>query len=373
MGRPPVTQPAVPCDMLMPEHFVSTVQCSGTIPLKRYQHEGRGLTLWRAMTRVFLVLDTIPKSAFAVSSWQIHPHLTLGPDARCSRPGGFALRVTLRKGENRYHLRRSLRSGKLRNQSRRIVAMATAEDFADPTARVRCLVVDSFRVSLPTGESGTLIIPTGDPLEHDGPIAYCERLEDIPPHAIWLISATSVLPSPCANWGRNAELIEAHSLPAAQETPHDNGCEHADDYVARVLRQFRHARVFAVLYLGPFVALSLYALLWLFRATGQPGIVSRVLVVSATVWFSVYSAVLVLYAGYLLTETIRECRWRKREGMKTKEWKTEWRGGTLKCLIVGNLMRRGPLLLGKGWDSPLVDEECSGGELGHCEVPDAVG
>lgn len=99
--RPPVTQPAVPCDMFLPEHFVSTVQCSGRIPLKRYEHERRGLTLWRALTREFLALSTSPKSAFAISSWQIHPHLTLGPDARCSRPGGFALRVTLRKGENR--------------------------------------------------------------------------------------------------------------------------------------------------------------------------------------------------------------------------------------------------------------------------------
>lgn len=246
--------------------------------------------------------------------------------------------------------------------------IASAEDFADPTARVRCLVVDSFGVRLPTGEFGTLVISNTDPLEHDGPIAYCERLVDVSPHAIWLISATSVLPSPCANWGRTAELIEAHSLPAAQELPPDTGCDHAEDYVARVLRQFRHARVFAVLYLGPFVALSLYALWWLVRATGQPGVVFRVLVVSGTVWLTVYCVVLAPYLGYLLTETIRGCRWRKREGMTTREWK----GGTLKCLIVGNLMRQGPLLLGKDWDSPLVVAAGSGRHLGQREEPDAV-
>ena len=63
-------------------------------------------------------------------------------------------------------------------------------------------------------------------------------------------------------------------------------------------------------------------------------------------WYSlIYATVSGLAGGQFLFDALGVWRWRRHENQAHKTWK----GGTDECLIMGNLLRRGPILTPKQW------------------------
>ena len=339
-----------------PERVADFVRCSGRIPLEHHRHQHRLVDAWRTLTLGVLAVATTPKPAFTISSWRIDTKSTPVADASCSRPYGFILSVTLHAGENRYHLRRSLRSAKLQNPSKRLVVILSADEVTEPTAYVRCIVVDSYTLNLPKGMSGRVAISNADPLECNGSISYRAQLREIPLDAIWLISTNLHHPPPSSNWGRRAELLESYPLHAErQEVPQRTDCDHAEEYVTSELKRRRIGGIFAPLLPGTLAAAYLYGLWWWSRFTEQSAEVFRYLTVTMTVLLIVYIMILVPYVVHFVKESVRARRWCRREDMSRQDWK----GDTSACLVVGSLLRRGPQLRKDDWNRFWEDERQS--------------
>ena len=356
--RRSLIQPAQAHGSFTAEDLANSIQCSGRIPLERHRHKRNLIDSWRALTVDFLCVKTTPKPAFTISSWQIHPKPTIGSDTGCIRSAGFVLSGTLHKGESRYHLRRSLRSGKPRIRSKRLVVIAAAGDLANLTAQVRCLVVDSSTMSLPEGGSRRFAISNADPLECNGPTSYSEQRENVSPDAIWLISMAPDLPRPSPSWGGGDELWEAHPVPGAKDLPQENDCDHAQEYVANEVNQIRTARIVAPVYAGALTALYLYGLSQLSRIIELSESLFRELTVFGAVFLTMYSVILVLYIGYFAKEFVRGLWWHCHEDVPVDECKA----GTLACLVMGSLLRKGPLLRKDGWKRFWEDEDLSSGD-----------
>ena len=356
--RRSLIQPAQPHGRFTAEDLANSIQCSGRIPLERHRHKRNLIDSWRALTIDFLCVKTTPKPAFAISSWEIHPKPTIGSDTGCICSAGFVLSGTLHKGESRYHLRRSLRSGKARIRSKRLVVIAAADDLANLTAQVRCLVVDSSSMSLPEGGSRRFAISNADPLECNGPTCYSEQRGNVSPDAIWLILMTPHLPQPSSSWGEDDELWEAHPVPGAKDLLQENDCGHAQEYVANEVKEIRTARIVAAVYAGVLTALYLCGLWQLSRIIELSESVFREMTVFGAVFLTMYSVILILYIGYFAKESVRSLWWRCHDDVPVDEWKA----GTLACLVMGSLLRKGPLLRKDGWKRFWEDEDLSGGD-----------
>ena len=361
-------RPAQPRGRFDPDRLANYVRCSGRAPLERHPHRRRIVDAWRAFTVDVLTVATTPKPDFTISSWRIDTKSTQDSDAGCSRPDGFILSATLHEGENRYHLRRSLRSAKLQNPSKQLVVILSASEVAEPTANVRCMVVDSYSLDLPKGKTGRLAISNADPLECNGTISYCAQLGEIPLDAIRLISTTPHFPPPSSNWGSRAELLESYPLHAAQDVSLQSACDHADDYVTGELRRLRRARIHMLFLPGALAAAYLYGLWWWYRLTEQSADFFRNLTVTMAALVIVYLTILVPYVVYFAKESARARRWCRREDMSRRDWK----GGTSACLVVGSLLRRGPQLRKDDWNRFWEDEIRSSGELSKHGEPDAI-
>ena len=74
-------------------------------------------------------------------------------------------------------------------------------------------------------------------------------------------------------------------------------------------------------------------------------------------YFSVYSVAVGAAAGNLIWEAFRSAYWRRKEGQTSKTWT----GGTLECLLAGNVVRWGLAPTSSDTDdtvAPNVDPAC---------------
>ena len=358
-GRPnrrPSAPAAQLCQWIPTEQYANSVRCSGRIPLERRRHERRLVDLWQLFALGFLCDQTTPKSAFTITQWRLHSKPTVGFDNSCNRQGGFILTAILHKGENRYHLRRSIQSSKILGPSHRLVVIATAAEVANPNAQVRCLVVDSYSINLPEDTFRIVAISNADPKACNGPISYSERRENIPPDAIWLVSATSGLPIPSPTWGRSGELLESYQSAVASELPQEHYCDNTEEFIAKKLRRARHVRIIGAFIAGPLTGLFLFGVLWLLNVTEQPQQVTRVLTILNIVWFIIVTMTFALYLIRLGTDSVTGWIWCRRERMLSKEWS----GGTLASVLMGSLLSEGPQLLKDDWKRFWLNEDRSG-------------
>ena len=357
-NRQPPAPPVQLCQWLQTEQYANSVRCRGRIPLERRRNKRRLVDFWQLLAFGFLCDQTTPKSAFTISQWRIHSKPDVGFNNRCSRQGGFVLTGILHKGENRYHLQRSIQSGQIWTPSHRLVVIAAAAELSNPNARLRCLVVDSYRISLPEGKSGIFAISNADPLECNGPISYSEQRGNIPPDAIWLVSATSDRSTPSPTWGRRGELLESYQSAVASELPQEHYCDHAEEFIAKEVKRARRNRICGAFIAGPLMGLFLYGFLWLLSVTEQPQQIPRVLTVLNMLWFIMVFATFAIYLIHLSKESVRARSWCRRECMVPEEWS----GGTLASVVMGGLMRRGPQLQQDDWERFWLNEDRSAGE-----------
>ena len=128
----PSTRLSLPFGVFSSDYLVESVSCSGRIPIARRRKARRATDIWRALTFSLLTLRISPKLAFTISGLRLDLQRNLASDTSCSRPGGFVLSLRLHKSENRWHLRRSLLTGKINSLARRLVVVASARDLVNP-------------------------------------------------------------------------------------------------------------------------------------------------------------------------------------------------------------------------------------------------
>ena len=337
--RQPSNRPARPFQGSTPEKLARSMRCFGRVPISHYRHRRSLVGFWRLVKLNLLPVKALPKSAFAAVDWQYEPSALTGLAAGHPFCGGFELRIRLHRHENRWHLRRSLQVGGPRSRSRRLVVLASARDIFDPESWVRCLVVDSNTLCLPKQSRGWVAVRGADPSSVDVPVVHRRKHKDVPDGAGWLIVPTSAHSPPAAAWGETAERLDQQTRAAAETAPPDCSDIDNEDYVRRLVKRYRivTSAIWAVL--GPVVLGLALGLAYVYESS-----VEGVIVFWA--WYSlIYATVAGLASGQFLLEVLGVWRWRRRENQARKTWK----GGTDECLIMGNLLRRGPILTPKQW------------------------
>ena len=351
--RRPLTQPSRPpnpCGTFLPQNLVKSIPRSGRVPIENYVHPRKLVNLWRLLRLNFLTFRTAHKSAFLVADWRFEPRHSSQPGTHCRYLGGFILSLTLHQNENRWHLRRSLRHSKGSNRNRRLVVVASAQDLVEPTAWVRCMVVDTDQMDLPKGDYGKVALASADPLAHNGSTSYRLRQKNVPDDALWLISIDLNHTEPCASWGQTPELVESLPLPSTQEIREDEDCDILEDDIDRILCGTRIGTLLVWILLGPGVVLlmAIVTVLGFFALTisgGGESVFYTILSSAGAIWIVTYLYALVSYLLYLGLESVRGCWWSHRESRPLRAWK----GGTQECLIMGSLLRRGLFLRQKDW------------------------
>ncbi len=340
--RRPLLRPSRPLGTLSSEDLVKSIRCEVRVPLEYWRHSGRLLNFWRRMKLEFFTLQTSPKPSFTVSGWRYDmgsSHL-VDDIRRCS--GGFLLHMTLHRNENAQHFRRSLRAGKSNVCSKRVVAIASAEDFVRPTAWVRCLVVNAYSLNLAIDSFQEVVVRSSDPLLVDGPIVFRLRRRYVPDSAIWIITMNPNHIEPSSSWGQSPERLETHASPP-ESALHDGEKYRYDELIERQGRYAYIAKLAFLVLLGPIMALLIAGIAVLMP--GAPSeVAARVVVTVSAPWFVVSTYGIVIYSVYLAVESLRGYRW-CHSGRTLRVWK----GGTVDCLLFGGLLRRGPILRRRDW------------------------
>ena len=351
--RRPLTQPSRPpnpCGTFLPQSLVKSIPRSGRVPIENYVHPQKLVNLWRLLRLNLHTFRTAPKSAFLVADWRFEPRHSSQSGTHDRFIGGFILSLTLHQNENRWHLRRSLRHSKGSTRNRRIVVVASAQDLVEPTAWVRCMVVDTDQMDLPKGDYGKVALASADPLAHNGSTSYRLRQKNVPDDALWLISIDSSHTEPYASWGQNPELVESLPLPTTQEIREDEDCDILEDNIDRVLRGTRIGTLLVWMLLGPGAVLLMAVITVLgFFALTMSGrgdsIFYTIVGVVGAIWIATYLHALMFYLLHLGLESVRGLWWSHCESRPLRAWK----GGTHECLIMGSLLRRGSFLRQKDW------------------------
>ena len=309
------------------------------------------MELWRAARQALLPVKTLPKSAFTIIDWRLRPMADTELAARQPYCGGFEFCVRVHGGENRRHLQRSLKTGRARARSRRLIAVASARDMFEPVSWVRCLVVNADTLQLPADDPGHAVLCSAEPSARDGPLAYRSRQQDVPEDAVWLVVPTSNYRSPSARWGQMCESHHQQTSVAVGTVP--QGCDDIDNegYVRRWVRSYRMATVWLWAMLGPVT----WLLLWLYGLLAALPAEDRSTAATFATALSVHAVVYLLAVFVALlklaAETGRATYWRCRENQTRRSDRPHraWTGGTDECLIAGDLLRRGPNLRRRQW------------------------
>lgn len=323
------------------------MRCFGRAPISHYRHRRWIVAVWRAAKLILLPVKTLPKSAFTVVDWRYKPLALTGPAASHPFCGGFELRVRLHRHENRRHLRRSLQAAGLRARSQRVIVIASARDVFDPGARVRCLVVDADTLCLPKQSRGWAAVRGADPSSVDVAVVHSRKQQDIPDGAVWLIVPTSAYSPPPETWWKTSDRLDWQEQTTAEATPQHCRDIDNEDYIRRWVGRYRRLTLAMWGVLGPgafVVVVSALPVLERFSAGFQT--VTAGGLAFLTWYLLCYAFLAGLASGQLVFETLTAWSWRRSENQA----RTDWKGGTDECLVVGGLLGRGPSLRPKEWE-----------------------
>ena len=298
----------------VPEVDVSDwVSATGRVPLTQV-HEGSALS--RLMHRFdgLSMRPSSPKPAFAIRKWGEIANLPPAGGALIPRHGGFRVRVWPHPGEERDHLRKSMRVPAVRQT--RTLAFCTPDQFGVPAAPIQCLVVRTSKKTMGFGEddAGEFVeMESADPLLSDFGHRKVFHRDVVPRNAIWMVAHDGHLP---------AELA---GEPARDPKPPSGG------------RWWRLA-VWPRWFFVPSLIVAFYLFVpWLaFKLAGIDGqldaaiaVVAGILAVQA---FFIVAVDIGLAASHLLTRLLVEW-W----------WGPQWTTGTTGCVEDGRRLRNGLL------------------------------
>ena len=284
-----------------------------------------------------------------MTDWQYQPITPTGLAEHYPYSGGSTLRLSLHPHENRSHLERSLNADKSKGRARRLVVIASAQDMFEPTSLVRCIVVNSKTLHLEKGDPPVVVLRTADPLSVADNVYTCEQ-ENVPADALWLIVPTTNYRAPSTIWGQMPERHNKQAMPLdpTKQESDDNGHE---DFVKQRMTERRQIQFWMWIALAPGMWAYLWAYMWCFGYV-FPQVSAPISVTD--LWLVVYVIPLIAALSYLAVTAFRARRWRRRDDQTRITWhgRTEgitWQGRTEECLIMGAVLRNGPLFSEEQW------------------------
>ena len=218
--------------------------------------------------------------------------------------------------------------------------IASVEDMFEPTSSVRCIVVNSNTLQREKGDPHAVVLRTADPLSVADNVYTCEQ-KNVPGDALWLIVPTSNYRAPSTYWG---EMPERHNK---QTTLNDSITQESDDvgdedFVKQRMTERRKIQFWMWIALAPVMWAYIWAYMWclgyLFPQVNAP--------TSVTIfWYMFYVIPLIASLSYLAVTAVRAWRWRHRDDQNC----STWHGRTEECLIMGAVLRNGPLFSEEEW------------------------
>ena len=345
--RRPLALPSRPCGTFRPEHLVRSILRHGRVPIEYYRHPNRLANSIRRVQLNLLLTRTSPKSAFVVSNWQYSPASSGVPGIRFTNSGSFVLRVQLHHAENRWHFKRSIKAGNSRSLNMKVIAIASAHELVEPTAWVRCLVVNGYTINLPKDTTRCSAVCSADPLLYNDKTVFRSRQKDVPEDAIWLIVPDQRHAQPSSAWGLLPEHYDCDRFRMAlQVWQLPAGVDDVSQTAALLTWQLK-ARCWFWIIIGPGSALVIYFLLLPSTVWGSRDSIDPIVTYMLSFYFLVYIVTAVAYIFYFIRESRLAKRWRKRESQTSKGWM----GGTTECFVAGTLLRRGVWPTKQDWNN----------------------
>ena len=211
--RHPLFQPVFASAGYQGQALIGLVRQSGCVPLFGYPHPSRIRSAGRWIKRNFWTFDTDPKPAFAITGWDYRRQRDLGSSHFPEHSIGFILSFELEERESPSHFLHSLKSAKQCEQ--RLVAIAPVEALADPTAWVRCLVVNAYNTDISPDQKRRVAVQATRVTALPNGSVFRARQKDIPDDALWLICRAPAQTPPGPDWGQTS----AHLTPASTHFP----------------------------------------------------------------------------------------------------------------------------------------------------------
>lgn len=356
--RCPLIQPVLVDSGKRGELLADLVRRTGRVPLEGFLHPSRLRAVDRWISRNLFTFDTDPKPAFAIKGWKYDVDFELDSLHVFGHSTGFVLSFDLEDGESRSHLLRSLKPGI--SSTERLVAIAPPEALGDPTAWVRCLVVDAFTANKPEDRRQAVGVRATRLAVYRESRVFRAQQADVPDDALWLICRSKEQVPPQANWGRASDHSGAHPV---DEEPSEGSQEHVD----RASREDRWGQWLFWPAAGPGVVVLVGLVAGLFWANVilvkeiwswlGASKASQIAEGFADIWILVWTHVLAFWLSVVVIGFVRwilrrtgnwltKCKWRKRDKQGTDG---KWTGGTAKCLLIGGIFRNGLGLDDEGW------------------------
>ena len=171
------------------------------------------------------------------------------------------------------------------------------------------------------------------------------RREEIPEHAIWLISTNEDHREPDLNWGQSSDLIEMHDDWDIDHSLQRHACSHGSEYFARISREMQVAQGVMGIVLPPLLGLVILGLSLLAKIANEPELVVMGLARIGAIWLTVSVVLAIAHAVYLVVGHVRACLWCRREKQRLRSWC----GDTISCLIFGRFSSQGYRFRANDW------------------------
>ena len=209
------------------------------------------------------------------------------------------------------------------------------------------LVVSADSLRLPEQSRRWAVVRGADPSACDGPVVCRRRQHEVPDDAVWLVVPTSTYREPVEAWGELSECHDQQTQVSVDAVRQDCDDVNNEEYVTRWINSYRWATLAMWTFLGP----GVFAVALGFSHLSRWIDGSEAPIAGTAVFWSWYLLTYILVALAALArlghEAIRAWRWRRREHQQFRTWK----GGTDECLIAGDLLRRGPNLRVRQWET----------------------
>lgn len=335
-GRP-LTHLVAPVDQPAASSLWLAIQLNRRAPL---QYAKPGLHLkapWHWFRRIYSVRETEPKGAFPIESWKYIAGGDPELDGMFGYGSGFVFEFRLANGENGHHLLRSVQSQKRKTE--RLIAVASAEEAANPDATVRCLVVDPETVRLSPADPRYVLAQSAGELKGGRPRVFTQRQGDVPEDALCLTHPAPRGRPPVRHWGSKTEEF------VWEAEPHKRGGDGEAEDLEEARRLARRRRLSSVAKHAVFWAYWFGAAMYSAR-TSQDGSANEML------WQSIGGSLFVL-----LVVVVVIVLWAAvREALGTAHWfgglngpKSAWTGGTVTAAELGAMIGGKGRVYGKTW------------------------
>ncbi len=310
-------------------------------PITIFDNGNRVVNFLRQLYINWVCCNTSPKPVFEVINWRYIPVDTINAEGLYNNSRGSILAIELGPGESSKHFISSLQPKKATNT--RIIVIASSNDMSNNHSWVRCIRVNAFDVKSKDGKPKHIALSSEPGDDWTLPWVFFKKAKDVPKDALWLVYAAQE-PSGLA--------FDEYGFPIEYTTGSVYSCRDnsIDEYIKVRTKSIvldRIAKWLFLLILFPLLFVGLILLAFWTNSESEDAFI-----ISFGSWVLLCWIIIVVVPGlltglYMLFVKVQTWCWLKNDGMK----KTEWSGGTLKCLAAGKMLGRVCVVDEKVWNS----------------------